>query len=125
MNGIKKVGGGGEGGGVLDHGCTAKSKKEEAVKCDFMADVSYNCGVVLCEQCFGAMTGAKMADIVDSSFEQAFQKKGNSKRRLFLIDRCPRQNSKTALKVIKKHKTQIIKIPSRSPDLSPIENVFI
>ena len=112
-------------GGGLDHGCTAKSKKEEAVKCNFMVDVSYNCGVVLCEQCFGAMTGAKMADIVDSSFEQAFQKKGNSKRRLFLIDGCPCQNSKTALKVIKKHKTQIFKIPSHSPDLSPIENVFI
>ena len=87
---------------MLDHGCIAKGKKEGAVNCNFTVGVSYNCGLVLCEQYFGAMTGAKMGDIVDNSFEQAFQKSGNSKRRLFMIDRCPRQNSKTALKAIKK-----------------------
>ena len=89
-----------------------------------MVGVSYNSGVVLCEQYFEAMTGAKMADIADDSFEQAFQKSGNSKRRLFLMDGCPHQNSKTALKGIKKHKAQIFKIHACSSDLNPIENVF-
>ena len=108
----------------LDHGRTAKGKKEGAVNYNFMVGISYNCGVILCEQWFGAMTGAKMADIVDNSFEQAFQKSGDSKRRLFLMDGCLCQNSKTALKAIKKHKAQIFKIPACSPDLNPTENVF-
>ena len=70
------------------------------------------------------MAGVKMADIADNSFEQAFQKSGDSKRRLFLIDGYPCQNSKTALKAIKKHEAQIFTIPTRSPDLNPIKNVF-
>ena len=65
-----------------------------------------------------------MANIADNSFEQAFQKSGDSKTRLFLIDGCPCQNSKTALKAIRKHKAQIFMIPACSPDLNPIKNVF-
>ena len=40
------------------------------------------------------------------------------------MDGCPHQNSKTALKGIKKHKAQIFKIHACSADLNPIENVF-
>ena len=35
-----------------------------------MVGASYNYGVVLCEQYFGTMTGTKMVDNVDISFEQ-------------------------------------------------------
>ena len=70
-----------EGEGV-DHGCTTKGKKERSVNCNFMVGISYNCGEVQHEQYFGAMTGTKMADIVDNSFDQVFQKSGNSERRI-------------------------------------------
>ena len=62
----------------LDHGCTTKGKKERPVNCNFMVGISYNCGEVQREQYCGAMTGTKMADIVDNSFEQVFQRSGNS-----------------------------------------------
>ena len=52
------------------------------------------------------------------------QGRRDSKTRLFLIDGCPCQNSKTALKAIKKHKAQIFMIPACSPDFNPIKNVF-
>lgn len=42
-----------------------------------------NCGVVLWEQYFWVMEGAKLANIVHNSFEQALQKSVESKRMLF------------------------------------------
>ena len=67
-----------------------------------------------------------MADIVHNSFDEVFESTRNPKvkGKRFLMDGCPRQNSKVARNAITKHQAQIFKIPSRSPDLNPIENVF-
>ena len=43
----------------LKHRCTAKGKKEGAVNCNFIVGISYDKGVVLCEQYFGAITDKK------------------------------------------------------------------
>ena len=40
------------------------------------------------------------------------------------MDGCPRQNSKVAMTAIDKVGAKLFKIPSRSPDLNPIENFF-
>ena len=61
-----------------------------------MVGISYNHGVVLCEQYSGAINGEKMAEIVYSSFYNAFEQSSDPKGRRFLQDGCPRQNSKAA-----------------------------
>lgn len=108
----------------LEFGCTAKGKKEGATNANFMVAISYDRGVVMCEQYFGSITGAKFADIVNSHFESAFERSINPRARRLLMDGCPRQNSKKAIHAIEGLRGIVFKIPARSPDLNPIENFF-
>ena len=89
-----------------------------------MVAIFYGKGAVLCEQYDGPITGEKFAVIVKSSFEKAFENSSNPKARRFLMDGCPRQNSKIAINAINKEYAKVFKIPSRSPDLNPTENFF-
>ncbi len=53
--------------------------------------------------------------------------KAGSKRRsqhIFVMDNCPCQNSKVALAALDSIECTQHKIPVRSPDLNPIENIF-
>ena len=108
----------------LSYGCTAKGKKEGSINSNFIVGISFSKGVVLCEQYFGPITGTKFADIVDSSFDSAFENSINPVLKRFLMDGCPRQNSKTALRAVARIGGLVFKIPPRSPDLNPIENFF-
>ena len=108
----------------LKFNCTAKGKKEGGINVNFMVAISYGKGVVLCEQYDGTITGKKNAAIVKSSFPKAFKKSSNPKGKRFLMDGCPRQNSKMARRSIQKVGGLVFKIPPRSPDLNPIENFF-
>ena len=105
-------------------GCTAKGRKEGAVNSNFMIAISYNHGVVLCEQYFGAITGSTMERIIHSSFPQAFEESIKPKGKRFLQDGCPRQNCKKAMDAYDAVGAKVFKIPSRSPDRNPIENFF-
>ena len=42
----------------------------------------------------------------------------------YLMDGCPRQNSRTALQAVARIGGLVFKITPRSPDLNPIENFF-
>ena len=53
---------------------TRNGKKEGCKNSNFMVGISYNKGVVLCHSYSGSITGEKMADIVRSSFSDAFEK---------------------------------------------------
>jgi hypothetical protein len=108
----------------LKFNCTAKGKKEGSINVNFMVGISYGKGVVLCEQYHGTITGEKFAAIVKSSFPKAFKKSSNPKAKRFLMDGCPRQNSKMAMRAIERVGGVVFKIPPRSPDLNPIENFF-
>lgn len=108
----------------LNIGCTAKGSKEGAVNANFMVAISYNHGVVLCEQYHGAINGDKMVHIVYKSFEEAFRHSNNPRAKRLLMDGCPRQNCGKALAAISDVGGKVFSIPSRSPDLNPIENVF-
>ena len=108
----------------LKLGCTAKGRKEGAVNSNFMIGISYHCGVVLCEQYFGPITGVVMEKIIYSAFPQAFKKSIDLKGKRFLQDGCPRQNCKKAMDAYQAVGASVFKIPSRSPDLNPIENFF-
>ena len=104
--------------------CTAKGKKEGSTFVNFMIGIAYGKGVVLCERWVATMTGEKFAAIVERCFRKAFQNSANPKGKLFLMDGCPRQNSKAAMRAIAKIGAKVFKIPARSPDLNPIENFF-
>jgi len=108
----------------LDFGCTSKGSKEGVVNANFMVAISYNSGVVLCQQYNGHITGEKMANIIKQKFKNAFEKSVNSNTRRLLMDGCPRQNSKVALKALEDCGAMVFRIPPRSPDLNPIENFF-
>ena len=103
-------------------GCVAKGKKEGATNANFMIAISHGKGVVLCRQYFGTITGLKFAEIVKKDFPKAFR--NSSKTKMFLMDGCPRQNSKVAMDAIDKVDGEVFSIPARSPDLNPIENFF-
>ena len=103
---------------------TAKGRKEGAVNANFMVGISYDKGVVLCEQFKGPINGEKMVEMVESSFENAFEKSIAPRDKRFLTDGCPRQNCKKAREAYDNVNAKVFKIPSRSPDLNPIENVF-
>jgi len=108
----------------LVRGCTAKGAKEGARKALFMVGISYQRGVVLCEQYFGAISGEKFAKLADQTFKQAFDLSINPQGRNFLQDGDPSQNSRMAHRVFEKLGANVIAIPPRSPDLNPIENFF-
>ena len=84
----------------LSYGCTAKGKKEGSINSNFIVVISFSKGLDLWEQYFGPITGTKFADIVDSSFHSAFDNSINPALQRFLMDGCPRQNSRTALRAI-------------------------
>ena len=108
----------------LSHNCTSKGRKEGGINVNFMVAISYDKGVVLCEQYDGTITGKKFAEIVRSSFPEGFEKSSNPKAKRFLMDGCPRQNSVEAMCAINEVGGVVFKIPPRSPDLNPIENFF-
>ena len=110
--------------GGLSYGCTAKGKKEGSMSSSFIVGISFSKGVFLCEQYFGPITGTKAADILDSSFDSAFENSVNPVLKRFLMDGYPRQNSRTALRAIVRTGGLVFKIPPRSPDLNLIENFF-
>ena len=97
---------------------------EGGIFVNFMIGIAYGKGAVLCERWMGTMTEEKFATIVKRCFSKAFQKSANPKGKLFLMDGCSRQNSKAAMREIDKLGAKVFKIPARSPDLNPIENVF-
>ena len=108
----------------LQYGCTAKGQKEGVTNCNFMVGISFNRGVVLCEQYFGPITAEKMTAIVKKSFSDAFDNSVNPEIKRFLMDGCPRQNARKVMKAYDEIGAMVFKIPPRSPDLNPIENFF-
>lgn len=103
---------------------TGKGKKEGVTSANFMVGIAYGKGVVLCDHYEGAITGEKMETIVENSFEAAFSTSANPEEKRVLTDGCPRQTSKRAMLAYTRVGARVLKIPSRSPDLNPIENFF-
>ena len=99
-------------------------QKKRSLNSNFLVCISYRKSVVLCKQYFGPITGTKFADIADSSFHFAFDNSINPVLNKFLIDRCRRQNTMTALCAAARVGEPVFKTSPKSPDLNPIENFF-
>ena len=99
---------------------TSKGKKEGCVNANFMVGISYNRGVVLCEQYMGSITGEKFSNIIKTKFPEALARSSAPAARRILQDGCPRQNSRLAKNAFDEINALLFKIPPRSPDLNPI-----
>ena len=90
--------------------------------------ISYNGGIVLAEQ-YEKMTGNFFADFIRRRLPRAFidarvQSRRGRMAKMILMDNDPCQNSVVARGALKEIGATCLKIPARSPDLNPIENVF-
>ena len=113
-------------GDSLARHCTAKGKKEgvQGRTASFMCAISYNRGFIGCHQYRGPVNGDTCRDFIETRFPEMFEASSNSKGKLFLQDGCPSQNSAVAKEAMDSVGCRLFKIPARSPDLNPIENVF-
>ena len=106
-------------------GCTAKGRKEgtggKTVK--LMVAISYNVGVVVCEP-YQTLNGEYFASFIDNYFSSMLEKANKGESRLWIQDGDPSQNSAKAQQAMKRANVNLFKIPARSPDLNPIENIF-
>ena len=105
---------------------TAKAKKEGTggSVAKFMVSIAYGRGVIGVTQYAGNISGEKYAQIVREKFPNLFEKSANPKGRYFIQDNDPSQNSQAANEAFEDVKAYLFKIPPRSPDLNPIENIF-
>ena len=90
----------------------------------FICCIAFGKGVILAEQYYGNLNGQLFAAFVREHFPKVFAASANPTGKLFLQDGDPSQNSKKAMDAIYEVGGKKFTIPTRSPDLNPIENVF-
>lgn len=113
-------------GESLKRHCLSKGKKEgvggRMVK--FMVAIAHGKGVIKCYQYRGSVNSETCKSFIDDHFPDMFKNSANPKGKLFLQDGDPSQNSKIACDAMEAVGCRLFKIPARSPDLNPIENIF-
>ena len=70
------------------------------------------------------LNARKFSRFVRRYFPRTIKACGTEKKKTFLQDGDPSQNSMAAKVVFSEMGLQVLRIPPRSPDLNPIENVF-
>lgn len=109
----------------LDFSCTAKGRKTgsggKVLK--LMVAISYDKGVILCKP-YQKLNGGYFAQFIDDNFEEMFVEADKGSKRMWIQDGDPSQNSAAANAAMNRVNSVLIKIPPRSPDLNPIENIF-
>ena len=88
-----------------------------------MVAVTYNEGILPCEE-HDKLNGDAFKIIMERNFEEMFQRAKKNASRLWIQDGDLSQNRAIARRSFTKMNTQLISIPSRSPDVNPIENIF-
>ena len=101
---------------------TGKGSKELAGgrRVHVMVAIAYGKGVILAEP-YEKMTGKFFADFIKNGPKDGPKDDG---KRLFVADNDPCQSSKVAMNALEGIEVKLLKIPARSPDLNPIENIF-
>ena len=88
----------------------------------FFVAIAYNKGVIVCKQYHGTLIGEGFAEFVRSYFPRTFERSTNPHGKLFLQDGDPLQVSRCAKNAMNDVGYRMFAIPTRSPDLNPIEN---
>lgn len=106
---------------------TAKGSKDLAggKRLHLMVAISYKAGVVAVEK-YEHMDGNYFQGFIKRHFKRCLRNTyiPGVKKRLFVMDNCPCQNSCKAKKQLKTSKAKLLEIPARSPDINCIENIF-
>ena len=106
---------------------TSKGLKELAggKRLHVLVAIAYGKGVVL-KVPYRKMDGNFFAEFIRQHFNICFARCGPKQngRRLFLMDNDPSQTSKVARNALEDIEAELHRIPARSPDLNPIENIF-
>lgn len=106
--------------------CTTKGKKAgvEGRVAKFFVSIAYGKGVISCDQYLERLNGPMFAKFVKARFPEIFKISANPRTTRFLQDGDPSQNCAVARKAFGEIGALRFKIPARSPDLNPIENLF-
>lgn len=109
----------------LKQGCLAKGSKAGTggKVAKMMVAISHGKGVLTCER-YEKMNAQYFTSFIDQHFDTMFERSGKGLTRLWLQDGDPSQNSKSARDAMARCHSEVLKIPPRSPDLNPIENIF-
>ena len=112
-------------GETLSRNCTAKGKKEgvsgRVVK--VLCTISYGWGFIKCHHWIGSINGETCKTFIKEQLLLMFENSPNAKRKLFLQDGDSSQSSTLAREAMYTVGCRLFKIPPRSPDLKPIENI--
>ena len=113
-------------GESLKRSCTAKGKKEGAGgrMVRFMVAIAYNKGVIKCHHYVGPVNSETCKSFIDEQFYDMFKNSANPKRKLFLQNGDPSQNSKTASDAMDSVGCRLFKISPCSPDLNFPANII-
>lgn len=87
--------------------------------------ISYGRGVILAEP-YEKMSADFFAEFIRRHFPNLFEiaGKGESDQKIFVMDNDPSQTSSKAMETLMNMGYTLQRIPPRSPDLNPIQNVF-
>ena len=107
----------------LHFGCTARGNKEGKNYVQFMVGMAYNRGVVMCVPLQQKMIGEYYSQLVETEISPVLDSMDGCSRKI-LQDGCPCQNSRKAFGMMEQQNIAVFAIPTRSPDLNPLENFF-
>ena len=106
--------------------CTSKGKKAgvQGKVVQFFVAIAYKKGVICCDKYTQRLNGEFFASYIRNRFPSHFQASTNPRAMRFLQDGDPSQNSTKAQRALQDVGALLFRIPARSPDLNPIENIF-
>ena len=78
----------------------------------------------MCKEYTEKLNGQFFAQFIKREFTKCFKNSPIPKKKIFLQDGDPSQNSKLAFAALEKIGATKFGITARSPDLNPIENIF-
>ena len=106
---------------------TAKGSKAHAGgrRLHVFAAVTWGKGIIL-SKVYDKINGDFFTQFIKNNFNLCFGKVGpkTDGKRLFLVGNDPCQTSKKAMLALTQTQCELHRIPPRSPDIYPIENVF-
>jgi hypothetical protein len=89
-----------------------------------MVAIAHGKGVILAKP-HEKMNRKFFANFIKNNFNIRYAKAGpkHSRKHLFVVDNDPSQSSKASMNALRSVESELLKIPARSPDLNPIENI--
>lgn len=106
---------------------TSKGSKDLAggKRVHMMVAIAPRKGVILAEV-YEKMSGRYFSDLIKREFLTIFRRVGKTRRstKIFVMDNCPSQTSAMAMGALQELGIELKRIPPRSPDFNPIENLF-